>query len=281
MNVVKAHWHLAPGFVAPLPTFDIGMEDAAALRRLAARGSTRIHLECDNVVGPTAEVFNVVAEIPGSSSPEEVVLLGAHLDSWDFATGAQDNGTGVAMVLEAARAIAALGKRPKRTLRFALWTGEEQGLLGSRAYAARHAAELGRHVAVLNTDSGVGAPRGFYTFGVPQAALAPVLDTFLAGLGVTLQKPQEGCNSDECSFARWGVPTLDLAVDDARYADVHHFASDTLDKVDAQALALDAAVLAVTAYAIANRAERLAPRAAGSALAELLKKADIEPEPKP
>src|SRR5262249_36059631 len=138
------------GGIAALPVGVIGRDDAARIRQLVGGGQTvRLSLDMRNAVsaGPVT-VHNVVAEIKGRERPDEWGLAGAHLDSWDFASGAQDNAAGAAMVLEAARAIASLERAPRRSIRFALWGGEEQGLLGSSAYVAAHDADLARAVAV-------------------------------------------------------------------------------------------------------------------------------------
>jgi hypothetical protein len=155
----------ARGTVLPLPVGDIGVEDNLLLRRHLVRGPVTIEAEWQNEVSGPKQVSNVVAEITGEGSSREWVLLGAHLDSWDLGTGAQDNGTGVVMVLEAARAIASLGKPPRRSIRFALWAAEEPGPAGSAMFIKRHANELQDCIAVLNTDNGAGRPRGWYVSG--------------------------------------------------------------------------------------------------------------------
>jgi Zn-dependent M28 family amino/carboxypeptidase len=131
---------------------DIGLEDSLLVRRYLARGPVTIEAEWQNEVSGPTQVSNVVAEITGAGLPHEWVLLGGHLDSWDLGTGAQDNGTGVVMVLEAARAIASLANPPRRSIRFALWAAEEPGPPGSAMFIKRHATELRNLVAVLNTD---------------------------------------------------------------------------------------------------------------------------------
>jgi carboxypeptidase Q len=132
----------ARGTILPLPVGDIGWEDSLLLRRHLTRGPVTIEAEWQNEVSGPTQVSNVIAEIVGSELPNEWVLLGAHLDSWDLGTGAQDNGSGVVMVLEAARAIASSGKAPRRSIRFALWAAEEPGPPGSAMFIKRHATEL-------------------------------------------------------------------------------------------------------------------------------------------
>jgi len=160
------------GAPCPGPAFGIGLEDGATLERLLEQGPVTLELASTAAMGGPAEVPSVVAEIRGREKPDELVLVGAHLDAWDLATGAQDNGSGVAQVLEAARAIRALGTPPRRTIRFLLWSGEEQVLLGSRAYVKAHAAELDRVVAYLNTDFGAGTPQGWAPTGFRRRSTA-------------------------------------------------------------------------------------------------------------
>jgi carboxypeptidase Q len=128
INAFSFHWG---GHEGPLPEAHGGMEDSELIRRDLEKGPVIIQFEIDNITSGPMQVNNVVAEILGSEKPEEWILIGAHFDSWDFGTGAQDNGTGSASVVEIARAMAALGKAPKRTIRFALWDGEEEGILGA------------------------------------------------------------------------------------------------------------------------------------------------------
>jgi Zn-dependent M28 family amino/carboxypeptidase len=205
------------------------------------------------------------------------VLVGAHLDSWDFATGAQDNGTGVAMVLEVARVIAELETPPRRSIRFALWGGEEQGVFGSRAYVDAHNQELDVGVLVLNTDHGSGSPRGWITQGREDLKTAmKAFGPLLSGLGGDGTDTKMNCDSDHCPFALAGVPVLELDVDDSKYDEIHHLPSDTLDKVTGSSLARGAAVVAVTAWLAADTPARLVPRLSHEEIAQHLKKADLE-----
>ncbi|WP_394843786.1 M20/M25/M40 family metallo-hydrolase [Pendulispora brunnea] len=249
----------------PVPILDVSLEDGAAIERAAEKGPVTLELSNPSPLLGPVKVPNVVADIRGSEHPDEIVLVGAHLDAWDFGTGAQDNGTGVASVLEAARAIRALSggaRPPKRTLRFALWGGEEQGLLGSRAYAKAHAGELDRIVMVLNTDLGSGPPKGWIADGRPDVIqrLSPLAKSWLSGLGADTLQTEMSCQSDHCPFWVEGVPTLNLDVDSTHYFEVHHQSGDTLDKISPASLASGAAVVAVTALGIANLPERIAPR---------------------
>jgi Zn-dependent M28 family amino/carboxypeptidase len=235
------------------------------IRDLLRRGPVRISLVYRNRIsdGPVT-LPNVIAEIAGRDRTDEFIVVGAHLDSWDFATGAQDNATGVAMVLEAARAIAALGRAPRRTIRFALWGAEEQGLVGSAAYVRAHEAELDRLVAVLNADGGTGRIIGWTTPGRDEVmnGVRELSRALLADLHAdTVDKSmQYAFDSDAGPFIRQGIPALDMNVDDAPYEEIHHKATDTIDRVNERNLAAGAAMVAVTAYAIADAPERIAAR---------------------
>ena len=269
----------ARGTILPLPVGDIGLEDNALVRRHLTRGTVVIEAKWSNDVTEPTQVGNVVAEIRGRESPDEWVLLGAHLDSWDLGTGAQDNGTGVVMVLEAARAIASLGKPPRRSIRFALWAAEEPGPPGSAMFIKRHAAELRQCVAAVNTDNGAGRPRGWYVHGRADVrdAMRPIaayLRRFDAsGLSSSVQ-----CGSDDCPFILEGTPALKLWVETTQYREVHHRASDTFDKVDLASLKTGAAVVATTTYALAEQPSRIAPRLAPEAVRRILRSAKLDVE---
>ena len=251
--------------IGGLPAAQIGRDDAQTIRDRLRRGPVRLSLELVNRVTPGAvTVNNVVADIPGRDRPDEWVVVGAHLDSWDFGTGAQDNATGVAMVLEAARAIAALEEPPRRSIQFVLWGGEEQGQLGSTAFVRTHAGELDRIVAYLNSDAGTGKLIGWTSPGrddmvrAVRALTGNVLQEL--GAGTFDQSLRYAFQSDGAPFVLAGIPILDLNADDTKYEDIHHKASDTIERVDARQLAAGAAALAATARAIADAPARVAPR---------------------
>lgn len=250
--------------IGVLPAAQLGYDDAQVIRRLLDQGPVRVALDIRNRITPgPVTVHNVVAEIPGREHPDEWVLVGAHLDSWDFAVGAQDNGTGVAQVLDAARAIAALGRPPRRSIRFALWGAEELGLVGSMAYVRAHATEMERCAASLNTDGGTGRVLGWSAPGRADfsSALRPLASSLLADLGSTGldESLQYAFDSDVGPFVLAGVPSLDLNPDGSEYEVVHHKVTDTIEHVNARNLAISAATVAVTAYAIADAPAPLAP----------------------
>ena len=229
-----------------------------------------LELDLQNKITGPIEVANVIGELKGTGAGW--ILLGAHLDSWDFATGTQDNGAGVVQVVEAARLLAKAGPLA-RTVRFALWAAEEEGLNGSHAYTLAHAAELASCVAVLNTDNGAGHVKGWKVEGRKdvRAALEPIAKDLLAPLGGGTVDMTLTADTDHFSFLAEGVPALDMLVDMTGYDTIHHRIADTIDKVDSHALASGTAVLAVTGYALASTAEPFAPHLDRAAVAEAFK----------
>ncbi|NVJ05686.1 M20/M25/M40 family metallo-hydrolase [Myxococcus sp. AM001] len=250
-----------------IPAASVSTEDADLLHRLLAGGAVRVKLMLSSSELPDAESSNVVAEIRGREKPREIVLIGAHLDSWDVGTGAHDDGAGVVMVMEAARLIAKLPQAPRRTVRVVLFMNEENGLRGGRAYAEAHAAELPRHVGALEMDAGGGRPVSISVRSGEggQALLRPWLPP-LTALGVTQFSAREAGGADISPLVPARVPFFGVEVDSSRYFDVHHTEADTLDKVDPQDLARSTAAVAWMTYALAEmpgtltRPEAPAPR---------------------
>ena len=249
---------------AKIPAAAISLEDADTLHRLLGRGQplrVKLGLGCRTL--PDADSFNVVAEVRGSELPEEIVLLGAHLDSWDLATGAIDDGAGAMIVMEAGRLLAQLKPAPRRTVRVVLFMNEENGTAGGKAYAKAHQAELARHVAAIEADSGAGRPLGITVRaaggegGAPSPAVGMLTAwlTPLVALGsAELSEGGEG-GADLGPMGPSAVPFLGVRQDTSHYFDVHHSAADTLDKVEPQALAANAATLTWLAYALAEMKE--------------------------
>lgn len=277
-NVINAHAWLWGAKALPIPVAEIGMEDGKMLQRLLEQGPVTVRIMLDNKLSGETQVNNVVAEIRGSERPDEWILVGAHLDSWDFGTGAQDNGTGTVSVLEVARAIAALPKAPRRSIRFALWGGEEEGLLGSYAYTEAHRNEMSKCVAVLNTDNGSGHPKGWRVEGRKdlKEAMQPLSDALLKDLNGGELSMETSYDTDHGPFMLFGVPSLDLNVDLAKYFEIHHKSSDTIDKVDALDFKAGTAIVVVTAYALAQMEKPIAPHIDHKAVGEILKDAKLD-----
>jgi len=241
-----------------IPAAAISVEDAELLHRLVARGPVRVRLELGCRILPEAMSSNVVADLAGREHPEEVVLLGAHLDSWDLASGAQDDGAGVALVLETARLLAKLPVRPRRTVRFVLYMNEENGLRGAKTYAAAHAAELARHVAAMEMDAGAGKPLGVAVKAGPGGgALVERWLPPLAAVGAGVLLPDEAGGADLSPLAAARVPVVSVMQDMSRYFDIHHSAADTLDKIDPEAFSKTSGAVVWVTYALAESAEVL------------------------
>src|SRR5438874_7744154 len=220
------------------------------LWRMLKHGPVTMEIEMSNTLSDNpVEVYNTVGEIRGSEKPDEVVMLGAHLDSWDLGTGSTDNGTGSAAVLEAARALAKLDLKPKRTIRFVLFSGEEEGLVGSKRYVEAHKNELEKISAVLVHDTGtgrvltLGLHDNYQDREIVDQVLAPLKELKL--LEPTMRRT---FGTDHASFDDVGVPGFFVVQDGAEYNQTHHSQSDTFDKVWKDDLNQGAQVLAAWAY---------------------------------
>jgi Zn-dependent M28 family amino/carboxypeptidase len=245
----------------PIPVVDMTNEDQSQLERFIAAGKpVRMHINVQNKFtdGPV-DSANVVGEIVGREHPEEIVVVGAHLDSWDLSEGATDNGTGSTSVLGAAEAIAKSGMRPRRTIRFVLFTGEEQGLLGSLAYTKQHASEMKNHIGNVVLDNGQGAIKEFQLGGRDDlvAALEPFAKSLenIREMKVT-DKLEFG--TDTGPFILAGLPGINLDQDSPDYKYTHHSAADSLEEVKPDVLTQNTTVMALTAYWLADRPERFA-----------------------
>ena len=260
-DLLYRHTITFDGTIVSIPMAMVSREQGLRLARLLdQKEEPRLELEIENRTGGPWKPQNVVAEIRGSEKPDEIVLLGAHLDSWDLGTGALDNGVNSALVVEVARAIAA-GPRPKRTVRFVLFTGEENGLVGSRGYVATHRAEMDRYDAVLIHDIGDGRIVGYFTDGRPDLhpALAKVLAP-VAGWGAAGLNDEAILGTDNFDFLLEGVPNLIANQETARYLADYHAESDTFDKVDLAQARKNAAIAAVAVTGIANAPARIGRR---------------------
>jgi len=257
------HTNSLNGEIDKVPQVLVAREDALRLARTVAAypGQVRAVLGMPNKIGGPTEQENVVGEIRGYEKPDEVVILGAHLDSWELGTGALDNGGNAALVIEAARAIKATGLLPRRTIRFLLFSGEEQGKIGSFEYVKAHRAELDKIRAMINFDSGIGRVTG-YSLGGRRDIEAGVREVLkpLDSWGVNNHTYNASFGSDNFAFLLEGIPTLDAKQEEANYLPNYHAASDTLDKVDMRELKLHTVIAALTAWGIADRTEPLGKR---------------------
>jgi len=240
-----------------------------------------LHLSMPNQTGGPVEQENVVGEIRGYEKPDEVVILGAHLDSWELGTGALDNGCNAALVVEAARAIKAMGVLPKRTIRFVLFGGEEQGTVGSLAYVSSHASELDKVRGVVIFDSGSGRTTGFSLGGRrdSEAALAEILKP-LEAWEVDRHSPDASFGTDNFDFLLQGVPTFVANQEISNYLANYHAASDTFDKVDQRELKLNTVIAALTVWGIADRAEPVGKRLTRAELDALVKETGLDEQMK-
>ena len=240
---------------ARIPAAALTVEDAEMIHRLQDRGErVVVTLKMSARTLPDAQSRNVVAEVVGRERPDEVVVLGGHIDSWDVGQGAMDDGGGSVAAWEAVRLIHQLGLRPRRTVRVVLWTNEENGGRGADAYRDRHAGELPSHVAAIESDNGTFTPRGF-RFSGEDAALEQLqqVGALLEPIGANLvTRETQSPEADIAPLVERGVPGLGLDVDRSRYFWFHHSEGDTLDKVDPGELARCVAALAVMAYVLAE-----------------------------
>jgi carboxypeptidase Q len=251
----------SPNSISPLPRIVVAHEDYAMFdRMLKARLSPRLSATITNSMGTQAiSQWNTIGEIRGTRHPGQVVILGAHLDSWDIGEGTTDNGTGSMVVLEAARIIAKTGLRPQRTIRFVLFSGEEEGLLGSRAYAAAHQREADSIQAVLVLDNGTGMITGQTLQGRDQdSTLWRNLLTSVSSLGAFEIRSGSKRGTDHLSFVPYGVPSWNFDQLSRGYDHTHHSQVDTFDHAVESDLKQAAAVMAVTAYELANHPVLLA-----------------------
>ncbi|MGA9770504.1 MAG: M20/M25/M40 family metallo-hydrolase [Blastocatellia bacterium] len=244
--------------VAALPSLSIAREDVGTMERLLARGQmVRVRIDVHNKLGPAFESTNVVGEIRGRELPDEIIVVGAHLDSNDLGPGALDNAAGCGTVLETARAIKSLGLAPRRTIRFVLFTGEEEGMLGSNAYVALHRNEMDKTIAALIMDVGAGRPLGWFSMGRTDLddQIGELMKPF-APYGVSTIEHSAFAATDNAAFMAEGVPNLILLQDESLYFTVHHSVADTFDKADPRDYATCVATVAATTFMISDRAER-------------------------
>ena len=242
--------------IPKIPALALSNPDADQIERIAAKGEVlEVRVWVDSSIVPAAESGNVVAEVVGWESPEEIVVIGAHLDSWDLGTGAIDDGAGVGITMAALELIKDAGLAPRRTIRLVLWGAEEVGLLGASAYRDRHSADLDRHV--IGSESDFGGGRVWKVTAASQTeagdALFAHIARLLAPIGIAPgRSDQPGGGPDMYPLIAAGVPSLRLHQDGRDYFDLHHTADDTVDKLDEASLDQNVAAFAVFAWLVAD-----------------------------
>jgi carboxypeptidase Q len=245
--------------VPQIPAASVAGEDANRIARLIARGrKVRVHLTLEGHNEPDAESANVVGEIRGREKPDEIVVLGGHIDSWDVGAGASDDGVGVIVTWEAVRLMKKVGLQPRRTVRLVLWTNEENGTRGAQAYAERYATTASNHVFALEADSGVFEPARF-GFSGSLAARNVIRDIFtlLAPLNLA-DTISGGGGADIDPIAQAGrTPTMAYMGDPTRYFTIHHTPADTVERIAPEEVSKGAAAIAVMTYVVAEMPERL------------------------
>ncbi len=261
-DILYRHTNSGAGEIDRLPMVIVAREDGERIARLLAAGNlVWADLSIPNQVGGAIKSSNVVGELTGSELPDEFVILGAHLDSWELGTGALDNGCNAALVVDALRAIKASGVRPRRTIRFILFSGEEEGLLGSRAYAFGHRRELDKAAGVVIYDSGTGKTTGFSVGGrkdvlfTAKDLIAPLAQFDVKDLSTTME-----WGTDHFDFMLEGVPTFVADQEEANYLENYHAISDTYDKVDFAQLKKNVAEAAALSFGLANLPQKIGPR---------------------
>jgi carboxypeptidase Q len=277
------HTNALDGQVDKIPQAIVAREDAMRLARAIAAhpGQVRARFNMPNKIGGPIEQENVVGEIRGREKPDEVVILAAHLDSWELGAGALDNGCNAALVIEAARAIKATGLLPRRTIRFILFSGEEQGTIGSYAYVKAHRAEMDKIRAVIVYDTGSGRVTGYSLGGRRdiEAGVRAILKP-LDSWGAMNHTPDASFGTDNFDFLLEGVPTLVANQEISNYLVNYHAASDTFDKVDIRELKLNTALAALTAWGVADRAEPLGKRLSRPEMETLVKDTGLDQQMK-
>jgi carboxypeptidase Q len=244
--------------VRKIPHAAIAPEDADMIARMIARGDrVRLKVTMGARTLPDALSRNVIGEIRGTERPEEVVVMGGHIDSWDVGRGAMDDAGGVVAAWEGIRLLKALGLRPRRTIRVVGWTNEENGMRGGNAYRDAHRGEAGKHVLLMESDGGVFSPMGFGFTGTDSAfAVIQQIGRLLERIGAGTMT-RGGGGADIGPMMELGIPGMGLNVDGTKYFWYHHSDADTIDKMSPREVALSVATMAVMAYVVADMPDRL------------------------
>src|SRR6266516_7699764 len=241
-----------------IPAGAVTTEDADLIVDLAKRGPVKVKLVMTPQTLPNMESANVVGDIKGSEHPEQVVIVSGHLDSWDLATGAIDDGAGVAVSMEAANLIRKLHLKPERTIRVIAWMNEENGLGGSKQYVKDHEKDWANHFATMETDGGAGHPVGLHIKAKPEVkAMLKPIGAILQESGAGALELAEHAGADIEPMEKANVPSFAPIQDSRFYFNYHHTPADTLDKIVPKELAENSAVVAVFAYAMANSEQPL------------------------
>ena len=277
-DLLYRHTNSIAGEIDRIPMMLIAREDGERIARLLASGyPIWADFSIPNKIGGPVDSSNIVAEIRGFEKPNELLILGAHLDSWELGTGALDNGCNSALVIDALRAIRASGQKPRRTIRFISFSGEEEGILRSRAYVAMHRNELDRTFGVVIYDSGTGKTTGYSVGGRKDlvTAAAPLIAP-LARFGLTQLDPTMETGTDHFNFMLEGVPTFVADQQESNYLMSYHASSDTFDKVDLVQLKKHVAEAAYMSCALANLTEPIGPRLARTQIEHDMKIAHLD-----
>jgi carboxypeptidase Q len=281
-DLLYRHINSVDGTIDRIPMVLVAREDAARMARLIGSGQKLYaDLAIPNRVGGAILAANVIAEVRGDEKPEEFVVLGAHLDSWDLGTGALDNGCNAALVIDALRAVKASGLRPKRSIRFILFSGEEEGLLGSHAYVVAHRAELDKASGVVIFDEGTGQVTGFSLGG--RKDLLPAagkLVTRFEQFGAAALTTDAMLGTDHFDFMLEGVPTFVANQQEANYLINYHAMSDTFDKVDLAQLKKHVAEAVGLAFAVADAPQPIGRRLTRAQIEQTLKETHLDEQMK-
>jgi carboxypeptidase Q len=277
-DLLYRHTNAADGEIDRLPMVLVAREDAGRMARLLASGQKLYaDLSIPNTVAGPITAANVVAELRGSEKPDEFVILGAHLDSWDLGTGALDNGCNAALVVDALRAIKASGVRPRRTIRFILFSGEEEGMVGSHTYAIAHRAELDKVAGVVIFDSGIGRVTGFSLGG--RRDVLPAATTLVAPLkplNASTLTTDADWGTDNFDFLLEGVPTFVANQEEANYLLNYHAMSDTFDKVDLAELRNHVVEASALTIGLADAPEAPGPRLHHTQIEQTLRETHLD-----
>jgi hypothetical protein len=242
---------------ARIPAAAVAAEDAMLMSRLAKRGPLTMHLTLTPQILPDTDSFNVIADLPGTDKADEIVIVSGHLDSWDLATGANDDGTGVTSAMAVIETLKKLDFQPRRTIRMVAWMNEENGTRGAQAYVEANKALAEKHVAAIENDEGSGRVFGMRT-SIPVESMknfAPLRAALLPMGAAGFQRTDVLGTGDLSGLERAGVPSFSPLIDDSTYFNYHHTAADTLDKVKPEDLRRHVAVMATTAWFLANMPE--------------------------